>query len=156
MKNRKFRLYFRSFKGCDYGWKCKGQYFRFCTWNRKQINEYLDEYEKNVNNKSFDEKFKQRGILTSFSKIESGKIYLFVSSNCAWNWICEFYSVIPKTNQVEVVITSCLCSDGCSFSIFSPEDNSGLLRSEILAIYEATPDQINLLNSYRYEQPAKD
>ena len=111
---------------------------------------------KIVNNKSFDEIFKQKGIRTKFDEMEFGKIYLLISSYCDWDWICEFHSVISESLVVEIVVTCSLFSSGREFNIYPIIDKFGFLKSQIKYIYAATPDQIDLLNSYKYEHPAED
>jgi len=108
---------------------------------------------KSVNNKTFDEIFGQRGKKIDVDQMKMGGVYLLVTPDRVYNWMIEFYCFIPKRFLVEVVDTAALSSDDATFFNQKPEDEKGLLLSELGYIHEATPDQIALLKAYKNDQP---
>jgi len=99
---------------------------------------------KSVNGKSFDEIFGQRGEEVAPSELKTSNIYLFDQEGVyTWNWL----AVLSNHNTREYPF---------GFSISSKNEiiiGMGIDEDEVKTIYEATPDQIDLLNSYKNERP---
>ena len=98
-----------------------------------------------VNGKSFDEIFGQRGTKVRMDKMLKGGIYLLDQEhNYTWNWLIYFDCI----DDGEVFASTVeLASDGDNH-ILPHTDRIGRCNS-VKAVFEATPDQIDLLNSYK-------
>lgn len=98
---------------------------------------------KSVNGKSFDEIFEQRGkeILHPYA----GRIYFaFFHENCDLNSIVQVYKVQKK--ESDFFTSFILWVDGDFWLKQKTSFGSDP------KLYEATPDQIDLLNLYKSEQ----
>jgi hypothetical protein len=106
---------------------------------------------KSVNGKSFDEIFAERGREVKIEEMVKGKVYLFdKEGKYPWDWIAKFGGLrnIKKYPDAEVGTYNLLCSDGSSFFVNDKIDEGGFRREDTNAYFEATPDQIDLLNLY--------
>jgi len=102
---------------------------------------------KSVNGKSFDEIFGQRGKKVEFADMVKGVIYFCPKRDGFWGSIFE---VAPKNYRtfsngviqcVNILVENEVLSDYCLHETSGAEH------------YEATKDQIDLLNAYKNDQP---
>jgi hypothetical protein len=99
---------------------------------------------KEVNGKSFDEIFAQRGKRVSFGELKEGKVYLFdQKGRFDWDWIGRVAKRGPLYG-IDILLEGLrIASDG------DEGCGAGLDSIYVRAIHEATPDQIDLLNAYK-------
>ncbi len=98
-----------------------------------------------VNGKSFDEIFEQRGKRVRIRQMLKGRVYLLDQEhNYTWNWLIYFECI---EDGGVIASTVELASDGDT-QILPHTDRIGGCNS-VNAVFEATPDQIDLLNSYK-------
>lgn len=98
--------------------------------------------EKSVNGKSFDEIFAQRGKEVKVEEMERGKVYItdetFTYWPCIFKLAEEWFGFADKPFWAYYAVTQ----NGYY-------DTETQIYGE--AFYEATPDQIDLLNAYKNE-----
>lgn len=94
---------------------------------------------KSVNGLTFEEIFAQRGEITHFSDIKYKNVYY---STEAEGRFATIFEVLPMLNKCIMLVSTGYISKCaiCIDAVFSGTD-----------IYEATPDQIELLNAYKNE-----
>lgn len=98
-----------------------------------------------VNGKTFDEIFDQRGERVEIDKIKSGGSYIAeLVDYFTFNWLFELAVVQSWKLAVDIAVSS---DDATVFKSDSQTDY--IDKKEVDCIYEATPDQIALLNSYK-------
>lgn len=95
-----------------------------------------------VNGKSFDDIFAQRGKRANKRKLKVGNVY-FADQSGIWNvnWLFAFTSLKNK----KLIGSSCIASNAKYYNTVS----FGIDESDFKLLREATPDQIDLLNSYK-------
>jgi hypothetical protein len=109
---------------------------------------------KSVNGKSFDEIFEQRGKEVNISDMIDNECYLIVQQGFDYNWIVIFDNIICKhsvASCTDVPTSACLASDDAYFDTNEKGSGFGLEYYSIRGVYEATPDQRELLNAYKNE-----
>jgi len=93
---------------------------------------------KSINNPSFDEIFAERGKEVKISKLKKGGVYFFVPFGRRLNIIHKH-----KKTEGDKMWCECVVFDDRDYLI------GGCVRfSDIATAYEATQNQIALLNSY--------
>ena len=100
-----------------------------------------------VNGKSFDEIFEQRGKKVQISELKKGDSHLHLNKN-GDIWLSVFDGM-RDTDSTNVGTSSCLCFDGFDSCVNCEGREMGFYDGDIASFYEATPDQIDLLNSYK-------
>ena len=100
-----------------------------------------------VNGKSFDEIFEQRGKKVQISELKKGDSHLHLNKNRDI-WLSVFDGM-RDTDSTNVGTSSCLCFDGFDSCVNCEGRDMGFYDGDTASFYEATPDQIDLLNSYK-------
>ena len=97
-----------------------------------------------VNGKSFDEIFGQRGTKVQINEQKIGSI-LLIETPYGYNWVVLFGGLTDKYG-FDMFTPIGLASDD---SFYCEDEEQGLNNEDIVCIYEASQDQIDLLNSYK-------
>ena len=105
---------------------------------------------KLINGKTFDEIFAERGEETTIDEMVVGNIYLLEQDDFDWNWLTIFAGLndVEEHPGSEIGTMHDLASDGDPLFINDTAGTKGLKRDDIAAIYQATPNQTELLNMY--------
>ena len=117
-----------------------------CFCNRVFNLNQTKQMKKSVNGKSFDEIFGQRGRGIRTKEIKAGAVVLNVYEFTFTDFIWISIERRIKIRNGLIYTGECLYEDGQYM-----KTNFYTLNSEF-KFYEATPDQIALLNAYKYEQ----
>ena len=97
-----------------------------------------------VNGKSFDDIFEQRGTKVQINEQKIGSI-LLIETPCGYNWLVLFGGLTDKYG-LDVLTPICLASND---AFYDEDEEQGLNWCDIDSFYEASQDQIDLLNSYK-------
>lgn len=99
---------------------------------------------KSVNGKTFDEIFEQRGKEATLEEMVKGRTYLFEQlKQWGWFFLGEYSTDFSMRGWI-----------GINIGIWSTggiTDCDSISCGEVDKIFEATPDQIDLLNAYKNE-----
>jgi len=102
---------------------------------------------KQVNGLTFDEVFEERGKEIKVSEMVKDRVYLCDQLDVfGWLKLIKFKGVAPSRYNIDILTSTILYSDGDD-----GDDNPGLgmkIRNA-KAFYEATPNQIALLNAHK-------
>lgn len=93
-----------------------------------------------INGKSFDEIFNQRGLKTDFTSASKGCIYITDETIISWSCLFEY----DEGDNIDCNVCFVVDQNGSigKYTIIDAE-----------TIYEATPDQIALLELYKNQKP---
>jgi hypothetical protein len=101
---------------------------------------------KSINNLSFDQIFAERGKEVKVNELEKGRVYLFdQTGQYFYNWIAKF-SGINENPDAAIGFSESLASDGWWDE--NVADGDGIRVTDASFIFEATQNQVELLNSY--------
>jgi len=99
---------------------------------------------KSINNLSFDEIFAERGKKVKVEEMKKGCYYLIRLRHEEYKWLVKSGGIRIKS-PYPVNTPYCLSSDDATFLKAALQ---GLCFSDVKCVFEATENQIILLNSY--------
>jgi len=108
----------------------------------------------NIDGKTFDEIFGQRGEGVKLEEMKAGGIYLCdQTESYGWIKLIKFDGKTDKYKTIDMLVSKYIYSDGVTWK---HNKGFGMRSSRVRGFFTATPDQIKLLNSYLNESTSNE